>query len=908
MSTDAVRNFVAQLRQAQLLEPGQQQEAERLGQTATRPAELAGELVRRGWMTPYQANQVARGRGAELVLGSYLVLEPLARGGMGQVFKARHRYLQRLVALKFIRPEQRDSQDTVQRFQREVRLLADLRHPHIVQAHDAGNVGDAWFLAMELLEGVNLDQLVQKGGPLPIGQACLNLWQAALGLQHAHERGLVHRDIKPSNLFLTAEGIKLLDLGLARTRALGEANQPGDLTRANTVMGTPDYLAPEQALDPRRADARSDLYSLGCTLFFLLTGRPPFPEGTLAQKLLYHQQATAPSVQALRADVPPAAAELLRRLLAKAPQQRPASAAEVAASLAPLAAPAAAAAPTDVFAVPPTQSGPAGSAAAPASLIDAKAAAPQRGFTLMANSLAPTAAPSLVEPAGPAYERGWTLPAESLPPAVHASAAPSGVATAPVSAPLPSRRRLHWTWLAGAGGLGLVLAVALLWLLSGGRPAADAPRPAPKGDKGGEVLQAKEPPSVLFPKGPRRFLSELPEFDVMNGEWPIKKGDTGNGQPIRVGGVLSPHGLGMHPPVALWMSPPGGKGYAAVKYGLGKEAELFKATVAINDTTNWCWSPATFTVLGDGKELWKSVEIAHNHKRSQECQVVIKGVDVLELRVQVPNGNKGVEAVWFEPHVLRKFDSPDPPGGEANPAAEKPPVPAAKGEGLKLAQRPPEGVPGLVAFWPLDEGRGKTARDKSHSGISARVHGGEWVPGVKGSGLRLNGTGDYVDLGGDPRLNFASGAPFTVAGWVATQADQGMICSFRRTAGFAVINLAVRKGRLHGWVRDDTSGFGGAQVSGGLVKDGQWHHVALLRHPDGAVELLLDATPQGRAIGKSSGGAVTTDLRALGSERFLVSTGKQGPTYFAGRMDEFCVFNRALAVQEIASLAGAKKQ
>src|SRR5207302_5038885 len=187
-----------------------------------------------------------------------------------------------------IRQDQRDSADILERFQRETRLLAELRHPHIVQAYDAGLAGDVWFLAMELLEGIDLAGLVHQRGRLPVGLACEYIRQAALGLQHAHQRGLVHRDIKPSNLFLTAEGVKLLDLGLARPQAAGAQ---GELTQNNSVMGTPDYLAPEQAVDPRKAGARSDLYSLGCTLYFLLTGQPPFPEGTLTQKLLAHQQA-----------------------------------------------------------------------------------------------------------------------------------------------------------------------------------------------------------------------------------------------------------------------------------------------------------------------------------------------------------------------------------------------------------------------------------------------------------------------------------------------------------------------------------------------------------------------------------------------------------------------------------------
>jgi hypothetical protein len=670
MSTPAVAAFLAQLRQAGILDDQQLEEAQRLGEKAARPGEVAGELVKRGWITPHQANQVARGRGAELVLGSYVILEPLGSGGMGEVVKARHQHLDRQVALKFIQTNPGDPSDTVLRFRREVRLLADLRHPHIVQAYDAGNVGTTWFLAMELLEGIDLDRLVRERGPLPIGQACDYVRQAALGLQHAHERGLVHRDVKPSNLFLTSEGIKLLDLGLARTQAAGDATQPGDLTRANTVMGTPDYLAPEQALDPRRADARSDLYSLGCTLYFLLTGRPPFPEGTLAQKLLAHQTALPPALETLRPDVPPALADLVRRMVAKSPAQRPASAAVVAKELLPLA----------TTTVADGHAGGSGGAAAPAgpSLINAGGEGPERGWTLAPETMPPTPAASLVRAGTGAPERGFTLAPDSLPPT--ATAAPerktatvkprAGKATlAATETPLSIVDRvtsalspLHLR-LVLAGGV----AVACLFLLVGVVLIAGAmSRPQTSAaEKPVAVKPAGPPPSWLFPNGPRRFLSELQELDVRSGEWPFTKGKLGNpeGNPIKVGGKLSPHGLGMHPPV--------NPAYAGVKYRLGKEAELFKATVAIDDSTNWCWSPATFTVLGDGKELWKSAEIWHKLPRSQDCQVIVKDVEMLELRVQVPNLNKGVHTVWVEPRVLQKFDSPDGPGGgeDKRPAA-----------------------------------------------------------------------------------------------------------------------------------------------------------------------------------------------------------------------------------------------
>lgn len=256
-------------------------------------------------------------------------------------------------------------------------------------------------------------------------------------------------------------------------------------------------------------------------------------------------------------------------------------------------------------------------------------------------------------------------------------------------------------------------------------------------------------------------------------------------------------------------------------------------------------------------------------------------------------------------------DGPWPAGRRADPVAAPVVAPSTvpPPQPVKLQPEPlvPQSLPGLLAYWPLDDNQGPIAIEKSGNGF-AHLRGGQWIDGVKGSALRLDGKKDYVDLGQDGRLNFAAGAEFTVAAWVATDSEQGVICSFRRrTAAFPVIDLLVKAGQLHGWVRDDASGFGGARVTGGAVKDGKWHHVALLRHADGTVELFLDAVSQARGKGEHSGGAITTDLRALGSERFMIQTKKAGPGYFAGIIDEFCVYGRALNADEIATLAGAKK-
>jgi hypothetical protein len=216
------------------------------------------------------------------------------------------------------------------------------------------------------------------------------------------------------------------------------------------------------------------------------------------------------------------------------------------------------------------------------------------------------------------------------------------------------------------------------------------------------------------------------------------------------------------------------------------------------------------------------------------------------------------------------------------------------------------GLPGLLAYWPLDEGQGNSAKDASGGGSSATLHGGEWVQGVKGTAVRLGGKSDYVDLGSQPRLNFPADGPFTIAIWFATRSN-GVLCSFRRQRSlFPVIELSVRQGRLTGWVRDDRSGFGGARLTGGAGNDGKWHHAALVRQGDGTIELFLDGASQGHARGTNSGGPITTDLRTLGCDRVRLAQEK-APGFLAGSLDEICVYHRPLSQAEIVSLAARKQ-
>jgi serine/threonine protein kinase len=216
-------------------------------------------------------------------IAGYEILDVLGQGGMGVVYRARHRHLDRVVALKVIRDDQLVKPTILRRFEREIRAAGKLSHPNIVAVYDAGRAEDVAYLVMEYLEGTDLARLLKTSGRLGVGQACEYTRQAALGLQHAHERHLVHRDIKPGNLFVLGDGrtIKVLDLGLARLSVHQEPQgETTQLTTTGHVMGTADYIAPEQALDSRTSDIRSDIYSLGCTLYHLLTGEAPFAGGT----------------------------------------------------------------------------------------------------------------------------------------------------------------------------------------------------------------------------------------------------------------------------------------------------------------------------------------------------------------------------------------------------------------------------------------------------------------------------------------------------------------------------------------------------------------------------------------------------------------------------------------------------
>ncbi len=318
MTAEQVRAFQEQLLPAERPESGEN---------------LARLLVRQGQLTKYQANVLFQGKGKALVLGNYAILDKLGAGGIGMVFKARHRRMERVVALKVLSAEAVKRPEAVARFHREVQAAARLDHPNIVAAFDADEAKGMHYLVMECVAGQDLAREVKDNGPLAVKPAVNYLLQAARGLAYAHAQGVIHRDIKPHNLLLDKNGtVKILDMGLARLQAgagaaMGAA--AADLTQSGAIMGTVDYLAPEQALDTKRADQRADIYSLGCTLHFLLTGQATYSGDSLTSRLLAHRLNPLPSLRQARPDVPEALDEVFRRMIAKQPENRLASMTEV---------------------------------------------------------------------------------------------------------------------------------------------------------------------------------------------------------------------------------------------------------------------------------------------------------------------------------------------------------------------------------------------------------------------------------------------------------------------------------------------------------------------------------------------------------------------------------------------------
>jgi len=287
---------------------------------------LATELARRGTLTDYQASALLHGGDSPVMIDDFVILEIIGVGGISTIYRARDRWTGDEYALKVLAADDDPALQWRERFHREGRAMARLDHPNVVKCHAAMHRADIDYFVLEYIRGENLDDFIARNGRIPLKKAVRFLADAARGLAHAHSRQLVHRDIKPGNLLVGKDGtVKVLDLGLVRfVSALGGVNETANdrLTKIGTLMGTPHYMAPEQVLDARSADQRSDVYGLGCTFCYMLTGRPPFHGNTVMATLQAHQNGSIPRLRKWRDDVPEALQAIFARMIAKDPADR----------------------------------------------------------------------------------------------------------------------------------------------------------------------------------------------------------------------------------------------------------------------------------------------------------------------------------------------------------------------------------------------------------------------------------------------------------------------------------------------------------------------------------------------------------------------------------------------------------
>lgn len=554
-------------------------------------SQIAPPVIRRTSVYPFllppvEPNELGR-------LGSYRVLRLLGEGGMGMVFEAEDVDLCRPVALKVMKPGlDFNGNEGAQRFFREARAMAAIKHDHLVTVYQVGREGAVLYLAMERLQGETLETRLRRPGRPALAEVVRIGREVATGLGVIHQSGMIHRDIKPGNIWLEAPPgstkakdwvrVKILDFGLARA-----INEDTRITRDGVVLGTPAYISPEQALG-KPIDARSDLFSLGCVLYRSCTGSSPFPASdTVSQLVAVTSHAPAP-VQSVNAEVPKPLAALIHRLLAKDPNDRPPSAKEVVDELNQIDRP------------------------LPVTLTSARAVAVE---AVEESEPEPRPVVKRAKRKKRVVRQNWRTPA----------------------------------LIAGSAFLVLVVVVVGASLaFRGGNRRGPAPTAEP--------AAITQPPPVAATRAEgQTYLVELKQLFAINWPWQHRPGPglppfppppAADLKTVKVNGKFFPKGLFLH------ASPPWEK-RTTVAYHLEKKYRTFTAQVTLNDTSRGARSPMTFKVIGDGKVLWEARGIA-TQADTQTCSVSVAGVDTLALEVSVPAGDVGgAHGVWVDPVVKK---------------------------------------------------------------------------------------------------------------------------------------------------------------------------------------------------------------------------------------------------------------
>jgi serine/threonine protein kinase len=321
----SLKQFISYLNEAEIMTAEAVREWIAKQSIEARPIDgdaLAKALQKEGILSKFQAQRLCQGKVHSLQLGNYRLIKIIGRGGMGIVYEAEHKTMKHRVAIKMISSKVTANSSMLRRFFREVEVAAKLSHPNIVTAIDANQTGKKHYMVMELVQGEDLGVIVQRETVLTVPEVIGYMTQAAVGLSYAHNQGIIHRDIKPHNMLLNEDGvIKILDLGLVSLQR-PQGSDDDSITQHNQIIGTVDYMSPEQADDVHHVDQRADIYSLGCSIFRLLVGHPPFPKSSVIQKLLAHRDDPIPSLHDSRDDIPELLDQIFRRMLAKDPNNR----------------------------------------------------------------------------------------------------------------------------------------------------------------------------------------------------------------------------------------------------------------------------------------------------------------------------------------------------------------------------------------------------------------------------------------------------------------------------------------------------------------------------------------------------------------------------------------------------------